>query len=514
MSTAVARWVRALERDWNPADHPRAPGSAPGGIGGQFISGLIHGLVGHGGRSEQGSAVGRFTSRGGSVASIALHPRRPRIDDRVRDPRTGKLGRVQTMHADGTGRVAWDDGQVESRHLGELEDPYAQRQLPDPERTFHAEQGPRPTQVDTALSPAPPGKIATQWGMATEGPLAPSQRGYLHKFKEAAPRSAAIYDSDRADTEELRARGLITVNARNGMAKITNRGQRELSTPGSSDPGPHRRTAAERMRDGIAAGKAIGRDRQRALDIAAGRKPRPTSAEIDDRIADAAGAPGAPDLAPVPSKARRRPQAAFDPLSVYVDGGEASLRERLATLDAEQLGDIVAYHGMDPARVTRRWTDRDRLTGWIVARSHDRATKGNAFRPPRVPEFRDHPSAEPLTAPAKKATAAQRMSQAKPKRPSVDIAAALRSATTRDEADAHLQDLTIGDLGAVADELGIPRSALRGKGSRKEDIRSALVDIEVGGRAQFAALVASQSGDDYRPPRLPGGPSLAVAQMA
>jgi hypothetical protein len=46
-------------------------------------------------------------------------------------------------------------------------------------------------------------------------------------------------------------------------------------------PTPARRTAAERMRDAVAAGAVVGRDRERALDVAAGR---PARAPQDERI--------------------------------------------------------------------------------------------------------------------------------------------------------------------------------------------------------------------------------------
>lgn len=366
----------------------KPPRHAPKGLveGGQFIGrasithALIRKLLGVSEDHQQGSAVGRFTSRGGSVASIALHPRRPRIDDRVRDPRTGKLGRVQTLHPDGTGRVAWDDGQVESRHLGELEDPHAQRQLPDPERTFHAERGPRAAQVDTAVTTGTPGRP---------------------------------------------------------------------------------RTAAERMRDGLAAGKV---DNDTATRLMRGESP---TSIVDSRS---------------PAGFRDAQRARLSP------------------------ADQAVLDGLDANRRELYWLHR------AAGEDHDKALAGVTGGGHVLNLTEKGRAALATPSSAKKATAAQRMSRAA-KRPPADIAAALRSATTREQADAHLQGLTVADMTAVADELGIPRPALRGKGSRKEDIRSALVDIEVGGRAQFAAMVASQSGHDYRP-RMLGGPSPAAAKMA
>ena len=403
----------------------KPPKHAPKGTleGGQFIGrasithALIRKLLGMGEDRQQGSAVGRFTSRGGSVASIALHPRRPRIDDRVRDPRTGKLGRVQTLHADGTGRVAWDDGQVESRHLGELEDPYAQRQLPDPERTFHAERGPRAAQVDPAVTTGTPGRP---------------------------------------------------------------------------------RTAAERMRDGIAAGKAIGRDRQRALDIAAGRKPRPTSAEIDDRIRDLTGEPGAPDLAPKtgPAPAKKASRLSAATLSADPTVRAVQVENRIRAAYAAQrepgewlgLADLREQLGDD---VTR--DEADAALRKLLAENPYRGTRGadvriipvansKALKPRdreaalRIGDEDSHAillqdtAPRPLPTPAKKATAAQRMSQAAkpPARTVAEVAAVIRRNPSESQILDELKDVRATDLRALADELNVSLPATaRSAGARK-----------------------------------------------
>lgn len=76
---------------------------------------------------------------------------------------------------------------------------------------------------------------------------------------------------------------------------------------------------------------------------------------------------------------RRRP-GPLDPFAVYADTGESGLKQALATLDLEQLRDVVAEHGMDHDRLAMKWKSPDRVIGRIVERVEAVSSKGFAFR--------------------------------------------------------------------------------------------------------------------------------------
>ncbi|MDE3231316.1 MAG: hypothetical protein KGO05_15670, partial [Chloroflexota bacterium] len=68
-----------------------------------------------------------------------------------------------------------------------------------------------------------------------------------------------------------------------------------------------------------------------------------------------------------------------DPFSVYRAQGEAGLRATLETLDLATLRIIVRTHRLDPARISARWTARDRVIRLIVEQVRARANHGRAF---------------------------------------------------------------------------------------------------------------------------------------
>lgn len=76
--------------------------------------------------------------------------------------------------------------------------------------------------------------------------------------------------------------------------------------------------------------------------------------------------------------ANRRTAAALDPVQL-VRQGEAALRMGLGRLDIEQLKDIVADYGMDPAKLVMKWKDPQRIIDRIVELSIGRARKGESF---------------------------------------------------------------------------------------------------------------------------------------
>lgn len=77
----------------------------------------------------------------------------------------------------------------------------------------------------------------------------------------------------------------------------------------------------------------------------------------------------------------RRAPGVIDPFAIYSDTDEQGLRARLASLDLEQLRDIVAEHGMDHDRLAMKWKDQHRVINRIVEKVVARTSKGSAFRP-------------------------------------------------------------------------------------------------------------------------------------
>lgn len=80
------------------------------------------------------------------------------------------------------------------------------------------------------------------------------------------------------------------------------------------------------------------------------------------------------------ARSGRRSPGPLDPFAVYADTGESGLRQALATLDLEQLRDLVAEHGMDHDRLAMKWKSPDRVIGRIVERVEAVSSKGFAFR--------------------------------------------------------------------------------------------------------------------------------------
>jgi hypothetical protein len=87
-----------------------------------------------------------------------------------------------------------------------------------------------------------------------------------------------------------------------------------------------------------------------------------------------------PDRSALRKKSNRRNPGIKDPFAVFAERGEAGLREQLATMNIEQLRDIIAEHGMDRDRLAMKWKDAQRVADRIVDRVAARATKGSAFR--------------------------------------------------------------------------------------------------------------------------------------
>jgi hypothetical protein len=88
----------------------------------------------------------------------------------------------------------------------------------------------------------------------------------------------------------------------------------------------------------------------------------------------------APSSRPSTRKTRRRNKGVFDPMDVLRDEGENGLRGQLASLDIEQLKDIVAENGMDQRKLAMKWKTADRLIDLIVTTAQSRVVRGDVFR--------------------------------------------------------------------------------------------------------------------------------------
>lgn len=72
-------------------------------------------------------------------------------------------------------------------------------------------------------------------------------------------------------------------------------------------------------------------------------------------------------------------EAAPDPFAIYRAGGEPGLRAALEGADLPTLRAIIRSRLLDPARISARWTARDRLVALIVDQVKARANHGRAF---------------------------------------------------------------------------------------------------------------------------------------
>ena len=68
-----------------------------------------------------------------------------------------------------------------------------------------------------------------------------------------------------------------------------------------------------------------------------------------------------------------------DPFALLRERGEEQLRERLDALDLAALRQMVRAHRLDPARISARWSNRERLIALIVDQVRVRADHGKAF---------------------------------------------------------------------------------------------------------------------------------------
>ncbi|HEX9057661.1 MAG TPA: hypothetical protein VF818_09025, partial [Ktedonobacterales bacterium] len=90
----------------------------------------------------------------------------------------------------------------------------------------------------------------------------------------------------------------------------------------------------------------------------------------------------APSLTPAASPASGASAGAtvaLDPFVLLREAGSDGARFRLAELDVAALRQIVRIHRLDPARISARWTNRERLIDLIVTQVRARADHGKSF---------------------------------------------------------------------------------------------------------------------------------------
>lgn len=68
-----------------------------------------------------------------------------------------------------------------------------------------------------------------------------------------------------------------------------------------------------------------------------------------------------------------------DPFALLREHGEEGLRARLGGLELGALRQLVRQHRLDPARISARWTNRERVVELIVTQVRARTDHGKAF---------------------------------------------------------------------------------------------------------------------------------------
>lgn len=99
--------------------------------------------------------------------------------------------------------------------------------------------------------------------------------------------------------------------------------------------------------------------------------------EFADRLATVLGTEA---RATGPNRRARRDPGVFDPYKVLSESGSEALRSRLRALSLEQIKDIVAEQGMDPARLVMKWRKPERIIEHVMSFVTSRERKGDVFR--------------------------------------------------------------------------------------------------------------------------------------
>lgn len=78
-------------------------------------------------------------------------------------------------------------------------------------------------------------------------------------------------------------------------------------------------------------------------------------------------------------KKKTIPMVDFDIATVYSEGGEIALRQKLEQLEIGELRAIIRRHGYDSAKLAEKWKNKDRLLNLIIGRVSARTEKGQVF---------------------------------------------------------------------------------------------------------------------------------------
>jgi len=85
------------------------------------------------------------------------------------------------------------------------------------------------------------------------------------------------------------------------------------------------------------------------------------------------------DRKPPAARIEEQGGEAPDPFVVLRERGEAGLRAALDGMELATLRQIVRAHRLDPARISARWTARERVVALIVDQVRAHANHGKAF---------------------------------------------------------------------------------------------------------------------------------------
>jgi hypothetical protein len=103
------------------------------------------------------------------------------------------------------------------------------------------------------------------------------------------------------------------------------------------------------------------------------RPRRERAAKTGQDKRDQAKEPGHPEGGDV------TPPIPLDPFRVLRDQGEKGLQDALEPLDLAELRALVRRHRLDPARISARWSQRERVIQLIVTQVRAYAGYGTAF---------------------------------------------------------------------------------------------------------------------------------------
>lgn len=437
-------------------------------------------------------AMGRFTTAGGSVASLRLPSRAPRADDRVvdtRDPR--RLGTVLSLHPSAEDirarreyvmsemRVAWDDGTTEVRPMSSVHDPLA-----EPRRSFDAEPRPEPARMQVK----PPSGRERSPGdrvrdLVASGQTTQTQRkellGGLRRRTPAGPEIEVV-----ASTQDLSGEQIVRGE------HLTPAGRRALDALG---PAGHPRVAAipdteGKVRDAYRLLAIPGGGSDHWVSLADLRKlvgEQVSREELDATLI--AMMRHGDDVSLTPQSYGRGNAATRIPAAIMFGGQEQNLlhiddptlsrpSEFAAVAMAEELINRRAGRSGDPMMALipdadlQAEIDRRAARDPFVARELAALPGWSAVKKPT-------PTPPTKRAPA---TAAQKMAAAK----AFDVGgihARLASAQSREEGEAALRGLTVAQLRQVS-----PTAA--GVSKNKPELVHHIVAQHVGARLSFAAI--------------------------